>query len=50
MDRYGDALRDARALIAAGNGPALAALFARASTARRAWEAKRTQPVAEDKG
>jgi prephenate dehydrogenase len=50
MDRYGDALRGARALIAAGDGPALAALFGRASVARRAWEAKRAQPVVEDKG
>ena len=50
MDRYGDALRDARALIAAGDGQALAALFERASIARRAWEAKRAQPVVEDKG
>lgn len=50
MDRYGEALNDARALIAAGDAQALAALFARASVARRAWEAKRAQPVVEDKG
>jgi len=50
MDRYGEALNDARALIAAGDGQALAALFKRASVARRAWEAKRAQPVVEDKG
>ena len=50
MDRYGEALKNARALIAAGDVQALAALFERASVARRAWEAKRTQPVVEDKG
>jgi prephenate dehydrogenase len=50
IDRYGDSLRDARGLIAAGDGPALAALFERASIARRAWEAKRARPVVADKG
>ena len=50
MDRFGEALKDARALIAAGDARALAALFERASVARRAWEAKRAQPVVEDKG
>jgi len=50
IDGYGDALRAVRAMIAEGDGEALAALFGEASTARRAWEAKRTQPVAEDKG
>jgi prephenate dehydrogenase len=49
IDRYGDALQAARALIAAGEAKALAALFAEASTARRAWEARRTQPVVTDK-
>jgi hypothetical protein len=37
-------------MIAAGDGGALAALFESAGTARRAWEAKRAQPVVEDKG
>jgi prephenate dehydrogenase len=50
IDRYGSALQDARAIIAAGDGAALSALFESASTARRAWEAKRSQPVVEDKG
>ena len=50
MDRYGEALKNARALIAAGDSQALTALFERASVARRAWEAKRAQPVVEDKG
>ncbi len=50
IDCYGDALRAARALIAEGDGEALAALFGEASRARRAWEAARTQPVVEDKG
>ena len=50
IDRYGAALHGARTLIANGDGQALAALFQRASLARRAWEAKRAQPVAEDKG
>ena len=50
MDRYGDALGRARALVAAGDGEGLAALFHRASVARRAWELRRTQPVVEDKG
>ena len=50
IDRYGAALHGARTLIANGDGQALAALFQRASLARRAWEAKRAQPVVEDKG
>ncbi len=50
IDCYGDALRAARALIAEGDGEALAALFGEASRARRAWEAARTRPVVEDKG
>jgi prephenate dehydrogenase len=50
IDCYGDALRAARALIAEGDGEALATLFGEASRARRAWEASRTQPAAEDKG
>ena len=41
IDGYGDALKAARALIAAGDGAAIAAMFAEASTARRAWEARR---------
>jgi len=50
IDRYGEALQGARAIIAAGDGAALSALFESASTARRAWEARRAQPVVEDKG
>jgi prephenate dehydrogenase len=50
IDRYGDALRHARTLVAAGDGDGLAALFGEASIARRAWEARRAQPVAADKG
>ena len=50
IDRYGDALAGTRALVAAGDGEGLAALFRQASTARREWEAKRARPVAEDKG
>jgi prephenate dehydrogenase len=49
IDGYGEALRAARALIAAGDGEALAAMFAEASIARRAWEIRRTRPVVEDK-
>jgi prephenate dehydrogenase len=49
IDGYGDALKAARALIAAGDGAAIAAMFAEASTARRAWEARRMQAVI-DKG
>jgi prephenate dehydrogenase len=49
IDCYGDALKAARALIAAGDAQALTALFAEASTARRAWEARRTQTVVTDK-
>jgi prephenate dehydrogenase len=49
IDCYGDALRAAREMIAESDGEALAALFNEASTARRAWEARRTQPVVEDK-
>jgi prephenate dehydrogenase len=50
IDVYDDALRAARALIAEGDSEALAAMFAQASDARRAWAAARDQPVAEDKG
>jgi prephenate dehydrogenase len=50
IDRYGDALGRARALVATGDGPGLAALFHRASVARRAWESRRVQRVVEDKG
>ena len=48
MDRYGHALAHLRALLAAGDGNELAALFAQASTARREWELQREQPVARD--
>ena len=50
IDGYADALSAARALIAEGDGEALAALFGEAARARRAWEAARRQPVVEDKG
>jgi prephenate dehydrogenase len=50
IDDYADALAAARAMIAEGDGDAIAVLFAEASTARRAWEARRTRPVVEDKG
>jgi prephenate dehydrogenase len=50
MDRYGDSLARARALVAAGDGEGLAALFQLASNARRAWEIRRTLPIVEDKG
>ena len=50
MDLYADALAAARAMIAEGDADAVNALFTEASTARRAWEARRTQPAAEDKG
>jgi prephenate dehydrogenase len=50
IDGYGDALAAARALISEGDGEALAEMFAEASTARRAWEARRVRPVPEDKG
>jgi prephenate dehydrogenase len=50
IDGYGIALAAARELIAAGDGDALATLFGEASTARRAWEARRVQPVVEDRG
>ncbi len=49
-DRFADALSEARALLAGGDGEALAALFARASDARRRWEIERTKPVVEDRG
>ena len=49
IDAYGDALAAARALISEGDGEALAEMFAQASDARRAWEARRAQPVPEDK-
>ena len=48
IDVYGDALAAARALISAGDGEALAEMFAQASVARRAWEAQRVRPVPED--
>ncbi len=50
IDLYADALAAARAMIAEGDAEAIDALFTEASTARRAWEARRTQPVVEDKG
>jgi prephenate dehydrogenase len=50
IDRYGDALAEARSLVATGDGEGLAALFQLASTARRAWESRRTLPIVEDKG
>ena len=50
IDGYAEALAAARALIAEGDGEALAVLFGEASRARRAWEAARRQPVVEDKG
>jgi len=49
IDGYADALKAARALIAAGDAKAMAELFAEASTARRAWDARRTQTVVTDK-
>ncbi|MEP7330133.1 MAG: prephenate dehydrogenase/arogenate dehydrogenase family protein [Betaproteobacteria bacterium] len=48
IDRYGDTLAQARTMLAAGDGAGLAALFARASDARREWDRQRTQPVARD--
>ncbi|MFO1324254.1 MAG: prephenate dehydrogenase/arogenate dehydrogenase family protein [Burkholderiales bacterium] len=48
IDTYADALAAARALIAEGDGEALAEMFAQASVARRAWDARRTRPVAVD--
>ena len=48
IDVYGDALAAARALISAGDGEALAEMFAQASVARRAWEAHRVRPAPED--
>ena len=48
IDSYADALAAARALIAEGDGEALAAMFAQASIARRAWDARRTQSVVEE--
>jgi prephenate dehydrogenase len=50
IDVYGDALQAARAMIAEGDGEALATLFAQASAARRDWDARRSRPVVEDKG
>ncbi len=50
IDRYGDALGRARALVATGDGQGLAALFSQASVARRGWESRRVQPVVEDNG
>ena len=48
IDRYGDELVRARALVAASDGEGLAALFRRASVARREWDARRVRPVVED--
>ena len=48
IDAYDKALRDARALIDAADGAGLTALFERASVARRAWEAQRQAPPAND--
>lgn len=50
IDCYTDALRAARAMIDEVDGEALATLFAEASRARRAWEARRLQPVVDEKG
>ncbi len=50
LDRYGQHLAQARALLSAGDGEALAALFTRAKGARRAWELQRTEPGAGDEG
>ena len=50
IDRYGAALERARGLVAAGDGEGLVALFRQASSARRAWELRRTLPLVEDKG
>lgn len=50
IDRYAVELARARALVAAGDGAGLESMFARASTARRAWEARRTKPAVEDRG
>lgn len=50
LDRYAVELARARALVAAGDGAGLEAMFARASAARRAWEARRTKPAVEDRG
>jgi len=50
IDRYGEALGHARGLVATGDGEGLVALFRRASSARRAWELRRTLPIVEDKG
>ena len=43
IDIYADALAAARALISAGDGEAIVELFEQASTARRAWEARRAK-------
>lgn len=48
LDAYGNTLARARALLAAGDGNGLAALFTQASTARRAWEQQRTRAVPKD--
>lgn len=45
IDAYAAALGTARALVATGDGTGLAALFGRASVARRAWEARRQAAV-----
>lgn len=49
-DRYAGALTQARALLASGDAGQLAALFARASEARRRWESGRAKPAVEDRG
>jgi prephenate dehydrogenase len=48
LDAYRDTLARARALLAAGDGEGLAALFTQASTARRDWDRQRTLAVAKD--
>ncbi len=48
LDAYRDALSQARALLAAGDGEGLAALFTQASNARREWDRQRTRAVARD--
>lgn len=45
IDAYAHSLAQARALVAAQDGAGLAALFERASTARRAWDTRRQAAV-----
>jgi len=45
IDAYARSLAQARALVAAQDGAGLAAMFERASTARRAWDARRQAAV-----